>query len=105
VLFANNLVLLHLLNSFQHALEWFSAACDQIRTKISTKKAEVLCLARNPSQGTLQVSGNTLQQVEKLKYVGVEFTSDERWNKETDTRIGKVNAVLRDLYRSLVKKM
>jgi len=32
------------------------------------------------------------------------FTSDSRQNKEIDVRIGKANAVLRELYRSVVTK-
>ena len=36
---------------------------------LSSKKTEILCLSRNPGQFTLQVSGNTLQQVEKFKYL------------------------------------
>jgi len=52
----------------------------------------------------LQVSSNSLPQVEKFEYRGVVCTSDGRWNKEFDTRIGKTNAVLRELYRSMVTK-
>jgi len=50
------------------------------------------------------VSGNSLQQVETLKYLGVVFTSDGSRNKELDTRIGKANDVLRQLYCSVVMK-
>jgi len=50
----------------------------------------------------LQVNGNTLQQVEKFKYVGVVITSDRRWSKEVDARIAKANAVLRELYRYVI---
>ena len=49
---------------------------------------------------TLQVSGNTLQQVEKFKCLGVVFTIDGRRNEEIDTRIGEANAVLLELCRS-----
>ena len=52
----------------------------------------------------LQVNGSTLQQVEKFKYLGVVFTSDGRRKEEIDKWIGKVNAVLRELYRSVVTK-
>jgi len=52
----------------------------------------------------LQVRGNTLQQAEKFKYLGMAFTSDGRRNKQIDTRIGKANAVLCELYRSVVTK-
>ena len=56
------------------------------------------------------VSGNTVQQVEKLNYLGMVFTSDGRWSEEIatqvefDTRIGKANAALRELSRSVVTK-
>ena len=54
----------------------------------------------------LHVSTNTLQQVERFKYLGdgVVFTSDESRNKRIDARIGKANAVLLDLYCSVVAK-
>jgi len=42
--------------------------------------------------------------VETLKYLGVVFTSDGSRNKEINTQIGKANAVLRELYCSLVEK-
>jgi len=88
----------------QHAVDRFSAACDQAGIKISTKKIEVLCLSRHPRHCILQVSGNTLQQVETSKYLGMVFTSDGSRNKTIDTRIGKANAVLRELYCSVVIK-
>ena len=47
---------------------------------------------QNPIQCMLQVSSNTLQQVEKFKYIVVAFTSDGKRNKEIDTRIGKCNS-------------
>ena len=50
------------------------------------------------------MSGNTLHQVETLKYLGVVFTSDESRNKGIDIQIGKANAVLRELYCSVVTK-
>jgi len=62
--------------------------------KISTKNTEVLCLSTNLRQCTLQVSGNTLQQVEIVLSIGVVFTSDGGPKREFDTRIGKANAVL-----------
>ena len=53
---------------------------------------------------THPVSGNTVQQVAKFNYLGMVFTSDGRWSEEIDTRIGKANAALRELYRSVVTK-
>ena len=84
----------------QHAFDRFSVACDQA----GTKKIEVLCHSRHPRQCFLQVSGNTLQQVETFKYLGVVFTSDASRKKRIDTRIDKANAVLRELYCSVVTK-
>jgi len=72
--------------------------------EISTKTTEVMCLSRYPSQCALPVSSSILEQVEKFKYLGVIFTSDRRPGKEIDTRFGKSNAVLRELYWSVVTK-
>ena len=88
----------------QHAYDRFSDACDRAETKISTKKMEVSCLSRRPRQCILEVSSNTLQQVETFKYLGVVFISDGSQNKRIDTRIGKANAVLRELYHSVATK-
>jgi len=52
----------------------------------------------------LQVSCNALQQVETFKHLGVAFAIGGRWSEEIDTRIGNANAVLRELYRSVVTK-
>jgi len=88
----------------QHAFDRFSAACEQAGTKLITKKFEVLCLSRHPRQCILQVSGNTLQQVETFKYLGVIFMSDQSRNKGIDTWIGKANSVLREIDCSVVTK-
>jgi len=58
----------------QHAFDWFSPACAQAGTNISSKKIELLCLLRRPRQCFLQVGGHTLQQVETFRYLGVVFT-------------------------------
>ena len=50
------------------------------------------------------VCSNTLQQLEKFKYLGVVFTSDGRRHMEIDTLIDEANAVLRELYRPVVTK-
>jgi len=87
-----------------HLIVFLFRETDQARTKISTNKFKVLFLSRNTKQCMLQVSGNTLQQVEKFKYLGMVFTSDGRPNKKIDARIGKANPVLRGLNSSVVTK-
>ena len=47
------------------------------------------------------MNGATLKQVEKLKYLGVAFTSNGRQDEELDTRIGKASAVMRALLYSV----
>ena len=105
LVFADDLVLLASSEQgLQQTLDRLSIVCDQVGMKISTEKTEVLCLSRNPRQYMLQVSGNTLQQVETFKYLWVELTSEGKRNMEIDTRIGEANAVLRELYRSVATK-
>ena len=105
LLFANDLVLLSSTESgLQRALNSFADACNTAGMKISTAKTKVLHLSRNPDQCLLQVNGATLKQVEKLKYLGVAFTSHGRQDEELDTRIGKASAVMRALHYSVVMK-
>jgi len=63
-----------------------------------------LCLYRNPSQCTLQISGNTLPKIEKVKYLAPVFTNDLMLNIEIDAWIGKAKAVLPEIYRSVATK-
>jgi len=88
----------------QHAFDRFYAACGEAGRQICTKKVEVLCFSRRPRQCIRQVSGNTLQQVETFRYRRGLFTSDGSRKKEADRRIDKANAVLRELYCSVVAK-
>jgi len=88
----------------QHALDRFSAACNQAGMKTGTITTEVLRLSRNPRQCTLQVRSNALQQSEKFMYLGVVFTNDGRQNKEVDTRIGRASTVLREPHHSVSTK-
>jgi len=105
LLFADYLILLTISQqSLQHAPNRLSAECDRARMIINTKITEVLCLSTNPRQCMLQVSGNTLQQVEKFKDLGVVFASDVRWSEEIDTQIGKANVVLCEIYHFVVTK-
>ena len=52
----------------------------------------------------LELTGATLKQVEKFKYLGVAFTSDGRQDKELNTRVGKATAVMRALHYSVALK-
>ena len=101
LLFSVHLVLLApSQQGLQHALDRFSPACDRAGMKISAKNTEASCLSRNPRQCKLQVNGNTLQQAEKIKHLGVVYKSDGGRSEEIDTRISKANAVLLLLYGS-----
>jgi len=51
----------------QHALDRFSAASDRDGMTLGTKKTEIS--SEPKSTYALQTSGNTLQQLEKLKYL------------------------------------
>ena len=84
LLFAYDLVLLAFSESgLQHALNGFAAECAIVGLKISTSKTEVH-LSRNLVQCSLQVGSALLKKVEKLKYLGVAFTSDGRQDEELD---------------------
>jgi len=74
LIFADDLVLLApSQQGLQHTLDQSFVACDRAGMKIRTKNTGVRSLSRNPRQCMLQVSGDTLQQVKKFKYLWVVF--------------------------------
>ena len=72
--------------------------------QISTKKTEVMVLSRQKEQCAVSVNGTSLKQVEKFKYLWIEFSNDARLDCKIDRRIGTASAILRSLYRSVVTK-
>ena len=86
----------------QHALDRFAAECTMAGMQISTKKTEVMVFSRQKEQCAMNVNGTPLNQVEKFKYLEVEFSNDVRLDCEIDRRIGSASAILRSLYRPVV---
>ena len=79
LLFADDLTLLSSKRSdLQYAFDWFSNTCLDAGMKISMIKTEITCLSRHPVQCSFQTNRVTLKQTEKLKYLGVTFSSDGR---------------------------
>ena len=83
------------------AYNGFAAACDKAEMKISTSKAQVLHISRNPVQCSV-VGGVSLKQVEKFKYLEFAFASDGRQDEESVVRSGKTSAVIQALHHSIV---
>ncbi|VDP49333.1 unnamed protein product [Soboliphyme baturini] len=50
----------------------------------------------------MRINGEAVEQVEKLKYLGMVFTSDGKLEEEMDRRIGIASGVLRELARPVV---
>ena len=88
----------------QRALDRFAAECTMAGMQISTKKTEVMVLSRQKEQCAMNVNGTPLNQVEKFKYLGVEFSNDTRLDCEINRRIGSASAIQRSRYRSVVTK-
>ena len=62
----------------QRALDRFAAECTLAGMQIRTKKAEVIVLSRQKEQCGVNVNGTPLNQMEKFKYLRVEFSNDAR---------------------------
>jgi len=76
-IFADELVLFaSCQQNLQHAVDKFSAACDQGRMKTSTKKTKMMCLFRDPRQCMLLAAVNS--KGEEVQVFGVVLTSDRR---------------------------
>ncbi|VDO96939.1 unnamed protein product [Soboliphyme baturini] len=106
VLSVDNLVLLLPSEAdLQCSLERFAAAeCDVTGMRVNASKTKSLVLFRSPVRISLQINGETVKQVEKLKYLGTIFTSDGQLEEEIDRRIGVASGVLRELARPVVTK-
>jgi len=107
LLVANDLMLLATSQQGrQNALDWSSAACIQVGTKINPKQTDVLCISRRPKQCILQVSDNIVfcsrwSLSTLILYGGIHELqrSEQRdWNPNSEP-----NAVPRELCCSVVK--
>lgn len=72
----------------QHVLVWFPAVWEDARMRISTSNSEVLVVAGKRVACALQVGGEVLPQVEKVKYLGVLFTCEGKMECEVDRQLG-----------------
>ncbi|CAF4995061.1 unnamed protein product, partial [Rotaria sp. Silwood1] len=105
LLFADDVVRLAAsANDLQNALDRFEEVCSAFGMKISSKKTELMVISRESHQCTLQLNNNQLDQVNKFKYLGVQFSNDGKQDGEIDRRIGAASGVLRSLYRTVVTK-
>ncbi|CAF3333272.1 unnamed protein product [Rotaria sp. Silwood2] len=91
-------------DSLQMALNQFDKVCSDFGMKISEKKTELMVISREDKQLNLYLNNNSLNQVNKFKYLGVQFSSDGKQDGEIDRRIGAASGFLRSLYRSVVTK-
>ena len=89
---------------FRRALDQFAIECTLAGMQINIKKTEVMVLSRQNEQCDVNINGNPLNQVEKFKYFGIEFSNDVRQDCEIDRRIGAASGILRSFSRSIVTK-
>lgn len=70
----------------------------------SSSKSELMVLNQKKVVCPVQVSEETLPQVEELKYLGVLLTSEVKIERKIDRRISVSSAVMQSMYRSVVLK-
>lgn len=88
----------------QQALGWFGAECKAIGMRISSSKSEARVLSWKWVDCPSQAKGESLPQVEVLKYLMVLFKSECRGDRELDRWIGAASAVLWMLNQSVEVK-
>ncbi|VDO93338.1 unnamed protein product [Soboliphyme baturini] len=82
----------------------FAAEGDVTGMRVNVLQTKSLLLSRSPARCSIQVNGETKEQVEKFKYLEVVFTSDGEFEEEIARRTGVASDVLRQLARSTVTK-
>ncbi|CAF3293547.1 unnamed protein product [Rotaria sp. Silwood2] len=91
-------------NSLPVALNQLGKVCLEYGMKICEKKTELMVISRENKPTNLHLNNNPLNQVNKFKYFGVQFSSNGKQDGEIDRRIGAASGVLRSLYCSVVTK-
>lgn len=105
LLFADDLVILAPSSTdLQAAVDSFANECEAVSMKINTSKTETMVISRTTEQCTVQVDGAALKQVEKFKYLGVEFASDGKWENEIDRRIASAGVSIQQLFRKCLSR-
>ena len=70
-------------NDLQYAFYSLSEVCLNAGMKISTAKTEITCVCQDTLTSVFfQTNGVTLQQMDKFKYLGATFSSDDRHNNK-----------------------
>ena len=88
----------------QEALDHFETECSSSGMKINANKIEVLVLSRQPGKCNMHLNGRKLKQVDRFKYLGLEYSSDRKQDGEIDPRIGMVSEIIRSLHRTMITK-
>lgn len=91
LLFADDAAIVsHTSQGLQRLLDDFSKACDAFGLTISVKKTEVL-VQNVTSTPSINVNNQTLNVVDKFKYLGSTISKNLSLDSEIDTRIGKAS--------------
>ena len=90
----------HTEEGLQELINSFSAACDDFGLTISIKKTEILA-QEAPSQPTISINGQALNNVKTFKYLGSTVSDNLCLDNELNSRIGKAAG----LYGKLQKRV
>src|SRR5258708_18852853 len=92
------------LEKLQVQIERFNRECAESGMTISKSKSEVMLVSRNQRDIEIKVEGQTLNQVDKFKYLGCLISKCGNLEDEISQRIGSADKIQRLINSTIITK-
>ena len=84
-------------NSLQSQIEQTKEAAEQAGLLVHTKKTKTMVFGERNTDNNIQITGETIENVEKFEYLGSVLTWDNNCSEEIKRRIGKATGAMASL--------
>lgn len=91
-------------SSLQNGIELLNTEFQKAKMKISVSKTESMVIGRDSSVCNIKVNGETIAQKDHFKYLGVEFNSDGKQDREISRRLVSASIVFKNLEKLIITK-
>ena len=84
-------------SSLQRQIELTKTAAEQAGLILNINKTKTMVFGERNIDNSIQIAGNTIENVEKFEYLGSLLTWDNNWSEEIKMRIGKAIGAMASL--------
>lgn len=93
---------LMLQQKLQHSLDTLAAWCNKLKIKINPQKTKFMIFKSNGSRKAkieLTIEGQKIEQVDRIKFLGLTYFENLTWNKHVDQLFAKATSRISQLKR------